>query len=107
MRDALNSAGAAVNRQIVYSINPNSFHTDKTGRSYDWGQVADLWRTTADITYDTGTPGHQSTPDFSRIVNQNFYGNLFPEAQHTGVYNNADMMLAGFGLTAARRIKRT
>ncbi|MFM0375006.1 hypothetical protein [Paraburkholderia aspalathi] len=102
MRDALNSAGAAVNRQIVYSINPNSFHTDKTGRSYDWGQVADLWRTTEDITYDTGTPGHQSTPDFSRIVNQNFYGNLFPEAQHTGVYNDADMMLAGFGLTAAQ-----
>ena len=102
MRDALNSAGAAKNRPIVYSINPNSFHVDKTGRSYDWGQVSDLWRSTEDITYDTGTPGHQSTPDFSRIVNQNFYGNLFPEAQHTGVYNDADMMLAGFGLTAAQ-----
>jgi alpha-galactosidase len=102
MRAALNSAGAAMNRPIVYSINPNSFHVDKTGRSYDWGQVADLWRTTEDITYDTGTPGHQSTPDFSRIVNQNFYGNLFPEAQHTGAYNDADMMLAGFGLTAAQ-----
>lgn len=102
MRDALNSAGAAANRRIVYSINPNSFHSDKTGRSYDWGQIADLWRTTEDITYDTGTPGHQSTPDFSRIVNQNFYGNYFPEAQHTGVYNDADMMLAGFGLTAAQ-----
>ena len=35
-------------------------------------------------------------------MNQNFYGNLFPEAQHTGVYNDADMMLAGFGLTAAQ-----
>ncbi|MGH8779754.1 alpha-galactosidase D [Paraburkholderia sp.] len=102
MRDALASAGAAVNRRIVYSINPNSFHVDKTGRSYDWGQIADLWRSTEDITYNTGTPGHQSTPDFSRIVNQNFYGNLFPEAQHTGAYNDADMMLAGFGLTAAQ-----
>jgi alpha-galactosidase len=99
MRDALANAAAAVNKQIVFSINPNSFHADKTGRSYDWGQVADMWRTTEDITYDTGTPGHQSTPDFSRIVNQNFYGNLFPEAQHTGAYNDPDMMLAGFGLS--------
>jgi alpha-galactosidase len=100
MRNALDSAAASVNRRIVYSINPNSFHADKTGRSFDWGQIADMWRTTEDITYATGVPGQQSTPDFSRIVNQNFYGNLFPEAQHTGAYNDPDMMLAGFGLSA-------
>lgn len=99
MRDALDNAAAAVNRRIVYSINPNSFHSDKTGRSFDWGQIADMWRTTEDITFVTGVPGAQSTPDFSRIVNQNFYGNLFPEAQHTGAYNDPDMMLAGFGLS--------
>ena len=100
MRDALDNAAASVNRRIVYSINPNSFHADKTGRSYDWGQIADMWRTTEDITYATGVPGKQSTPDFSRIVNQNFYGNLFPEAQHTGAYNDPDMMLAGFGMSS-------
>jgi len=44
MRDALRATG----RPIVYSINPNSFHAI-TGSTYDWGQVADLWRTTEDL----------------------------------------------------------
>ncbi|MFE6194182.1 glycoside hydrolase family 27 protein [Streptomyces sp. NPDC057838] len=44
MRDALRATG----RPIVYSINPNSFHAP-TGDKYDWGQVADLWRTTEDL----------------------------------------------------------
>jgi alpha-galactosidase len=44
MRDALRATG----RPIVYSINPNSFHAI-TGDKYNWGQVADLWRTTEDL----------------------------------------------------------
>ncbi|MFI2206474.1 glycoside hydrolase family 27 protein [Streptomyces sp. NPDC020192] len=44
MRDALRSTG----RPIVYSINPNSFHAI-TGATYNWGEVADLWRTTEDL----------------------------------------------------------
>ncbi|WP_101257575.1 glycoside hydrolase family 27 protein [Streptomyces barkulensis] len=44
MRDALRATG----RPIVYSINPNSFHAP-TGDKYDWGEVADLWRTTEDL----------------------------------------------------------
>jgi alpha-galactosidase len=44
MRDALRATG----RPIVYSINPNSLHAI-TGATYDWGQVADLWRTTEDL----------------------------------------------------------
>ncbi|WP_432118117.1 glycoside hydrolase family 27 protein [Streptomyces sp. bgisy032] len=44
MRDALRATG----RPIVYSINPNSLHTP-TGATYDWGGVADLWRTTEDL----------------------------------------------------------
>lgn len=44
MRDALR----ATDRPIVYSINPNSFHAI-TGPTYDWGEVADLWRTTEDL----------------------------------------------------------
>ena len=43
MRDALRATG----RPIVYSINPNSFHA--TPAHLDWGQVADLWRTTEDL----------------------------------------------------------
>lgn len=45
MRDALRATG----RPIVYSINPNSAHTN-TGPSFNWGSVADMWRTTEDIT---------------------------------------------------------
>ncbi|WP_410614187.1 glycoside hydrolase family 27 protein [Amycolatopsis sp. lyj-109] len=44
MRDAVRATG----RPIVYSINPNSYHAI-TGDKYDWGQVADLWRTTEDL----------------------------------------------------------
>jgi len=51
MRDAL----AATGRPIVLSINPNSFHAI-TGPSRNWGDVANQWRTTEDITtaWDTG-----------------------------------------------------
>ncbi|RKN06000.1 glycoside hydrolase family 27 protein [Streptomyces radicis] len=44
MRDALRATG----RDIVYSINPNSLHAI-TGSTYNWGEVADLWRTTEDL----------------------------------------------------------
>jgi alpha-galactosidase len=51
MRDALRATG----RPIVYSINSNSAHSN-TGPSYNWSQVADMWRTTEDIT-DKWTSG--------------------------------------------------
>ncbi|MET8578378.1 lectin [Streptomyces sp. NPDC005012] len=44
MRDALRATG----RPIVYSVNPNSYHAI-TGDKYNWGQVADMWRTTEDL----------------------------------------------------------
>lgn len=46
MRDALLATG----RPIVYSINPNSYQDHKFGRSYDWSKIANLWRTTEDVT---------------------------------------------------------
>jgi alpha-galactosidase len=45
MRDAL----AATGRPILYSVNPNSLHTT-TGPERDWGDVANQWRSTQDIT---------------------------------------------------------
>jgi alpha-galactosidase len=44
MRDAVRATG----RPIVYSINANSYHAP-TGDKYNWGEVADLWRTTEDL----------------------------------------------------------
>ena len=45
MRDELRATG----RDIVYSINPNSIRPNR-GAEYDWGDIADMWRTTEDIT---------------------------------------------------------
>jgi alpha-galactosidase len=54
MRDALRATG----RPIVYSINSNSVHSNN-GDTYNWGAIADMWRTTEDITdsWDTGCTG--------------------------------------------------
>jgi alpha-galactosidase len=95
MRDALRATG----RPIVYSINPNSFHAI-TGDKYDWGQVADLWRTTEDLL------------DIWQNGNTNSYpmgvGNVLdvtaPLAAQSGPghWNDPDMLVVGRpGLTLA------
>jgi alpha-galactosidase len=93
MRDALAAAG----RPIVYSINPNSIHA-KTGPLRNWGDVANMWRTTEDITnaWDTGqTNGYPM--GIQNIVNVNV-----PLASYArpGGFNDPDMMEVGrSGLT--------
>jgi alpha-galactosidase len=88
MRDAL----AATGRPIVYSINPNSIHA-KTGPLRNWSDVANLWRTTEDITnaWDTGqTNGYPM--GIQNIVNVNV-----PLASYAGPggFNDPDMMEVG------------
>ncbi|WP_433294114.1 cellulose binding domain-containing protein [Actinoplanes sp. CA-030573] len=90
MRDAL----AATGRPIVYSINPNSFHCC-TGPQRNWGDVANMWRTTEDITnkWDTGqTNGYPM--GIQNIVNVTvpLAGNARP-----GAFNDPDMMEVGRG----------
>ncbi|MCW6003303.1 ricin-type beta-trefoil lectin domain protein [Micromonospora sp. CPCC 205371] len=93
MRDAL----AATGRPIVYSINPNSIH-EKTGPLRNWSDVANMWRTTEDITnaWDTGqTNGYPM--GIQNIVNVNV-----PLASYAGPggFNDPDMMEVGrTGLT--------
>lgn len=90
MRDAL----AATGRPIVYSINSNSVHA-KTGPQRDWGDVANLWRTTEDITnaWDTG----QSNGYPMGI--QNIVNVTVPLAGYAapGGFNDPDMMEVGRG----------
>ena len=90
MRDALASTG----RPIVYSINPNSIH-EKTGPLRNWGDVANLWRTTEDITnaWDTGQ-SNGFPMGIQNIVNVNvpLAGNARP-----GGFNDPDMMEVGRG----------
>jgi len=90
MRDAL----AATGRPIVYSINPNSIHS-KTGPQRNWGDVANMWRTTEDIqlSWDTGqTNGYPM--GIQNIINVNV-----PLAGYArpGAFNDPDMMEVGRG----------
>lgn len=94
MRDALNATG----RDIVYSINPNSYGPANAGRAYYWGNVSDMWRTTDDIV--VVPPTGAITASFGRVVDTIFQGNFFPQAQHTGAYNDPDMMMVAAGMTS-------
>ncbi len=90
MRDAL----AATGRPIVYSINPNSIH-EKTGPLRNWGDVANMWRTTEDITNAWNTGQTNGYPmGIQNIVNVNV-----PLAAYArpGGFNDPDMMEVGNG----------
>jgi alpha-galactosidase len=90
MRDAL----AATGRPIVYSINPNSIHA-KTGPLRNWGDVANMWRTTEDITNAWNTGQTNGYPmGIQNIVNVNV-----PLAGYArpGAFNDPDMMEVGNG----------
>ncbi|MEU8518815.1 alpha-galactosidase [Streptomyces sp. NPDC048577] len=90
MRDALADTG----RPIVYSINPNSFH-EKTGATYDWSSIANLWRTTEDIApaWDRNRVNAygMGVLDITRIN-----GPLGSQAG-PGHWNDPDMMEVGVG----------
>ena len=88
MRDALRSTG----RPIVYSINSNSFHAP-TGDKYDWGDVADLWRTTEDLLDIWQSTSVNSYPmGVANVVDV-----TAPLAAQTGPgnWNDPDMLVAG------------
>ncbi|MGI5237447.1 glycoside hydrolase family 27 protein [Dactylosporangium sp. CA-139066] len=90
MRDAL----AATGRPILYSINPNSYHA-KTGPQRNWGDVANIWRTTEDITnaWDTG-----QTNGYPMGI-QNIVNVTVPLAGYAGPghFNDPDMLEVGRG----------
>jgi alpha-galactosidase len=90
MRDAL----AATGRPILYSINPNSFHA-ATGPRRNWGDVANMWRTTEDITnvWDTGQDN-----DFPMGV-RNIVDVTAPLSGYAapGRFNDPDMLEIGRG----------
>jgi alpha-galactosidase len=90
MRDAL----AATGRPIVYSINPNSIH-EKTGPLRNWGDVANMWRTTEDITNAWNTGQTNGYP----MGIQNIVNVTVPLASYAqpGGFNDPDMMEVGNG----------
>lgn len=90
MRDALAASG----RPIVYSINSNSIH-EKTGPMRNWGDVANLWRTTEDITNTWNSGQTNGYPmGIQNIVNVNV-----PLSSYAGPgsFNDPDMLEVGRG----------
>lgn len=68
------------------------------------GVEADIWRTTGDIVApivaNTRNAGRRAS--FKGVLG-NFDGNIHPEAQHTGFFNDPDMMMVGMpGLSNAQ-----
>ena len=78
-------------------------------RAWTWAPgigdtAADMWRTGGDIVAPivTGTPNDNRTVDFPKVLS-NFTAGLHPEAQHTGYYNDPDMLVIGMrGMSESR-----
>lgn len=90
MRDAL----AATGRRIVLSINPNSYHA-VDGPSRSWSDVANMWRTTEDITNKWDTGHANAYPMGIRniiAVNAELSSYAAP-----GGFNDPDMLVVGNG----------
>jgi alpha-galactosidase len=90
MRDALRATG----RPIFYSINPNSIH-EKTGPRRNWSDVANMWRTTEDITNAWNTGQTNGYP----MGIQNIVDVTVPLSHYAapGGFNDPDMLEVGNG----------
>lgn len=90
--DAVAKASATTGRPLTLSVcnwgkqNP-----------WNWGAgMAALWRTNFDIII------HGNAPSWTNML-ANFDANVHPTAQHTGYYNDPDMLMVGLdGFTAAQ-----
>jgi hypothetical protein len=90
---AANEAASAVtDRKLVLS-----FCEWGSGRPWNWATgYGDLWRTSLDVVE------YKETPGLTKMY-RNFDEALQPAAQHTGYYNDPDMLMVGLnGMTAAR-----
>jgi hypothetical protein len=86
------AASAATGRKLVLS-----FCEWGSGLPWNWAPgYGDLWRTSVDILQK------DETPQLTKMY-YNFDEALHPAAQHTGYYNDPDMLMVGLnGMTAAR-----
>ncbi|MGW2813522.1 hypothetical protein [Streptomyces sp. NPDC001415] len=90
--DAAAKAAAATGRPLTLSV-------CDWGKQdpWNWGAgMAALWRTNTDIIF------HGNSPSWDSML-ANFDTNAHPSAQHTGYYNDPDMLMVGLdGFTAAQ-----
>ncbi|AUT76140.1 alpha-galactosidase [Paraburkholderia hospita] len=92
---AIRRAYSQTGQVMTFSLcDGGTIPTDKSFPDYGegpwvWGAgVGTMWRTTRDI-----------TPNFDSVI-YNLAGNYHPEGQHTGYYNDPDMMVAAMGMSA-------
>ncbi|MFJ6739585.1 RICIN domain-containing protein [Streptomyces sp. NPDC091279] len=90
--DAVSKAAATTGRPLTLSI-------CNWGEQNPWNWApgqAPLWRTSTDIIY------YGNAPSMTNLLS-NFDQTLHPTAQHTGYYNDPDMLMVGMsGFTAAQ-----
>ncbi|CAE6825897.1 hypothetical protein R75465_06044 [Paraburkholderia aspalathi] len=99
--DAIDKAYVQTGHRVTLSICDwgtianNSTYPDFNEGPWAWAAgVGRMWRTTGDI-YGPNS----GAPNFGSVTG-NFLGNYHPEGQHTGFYNDPDMMVVGMGMTA-------
>ncbi len=88
MRDALRDT----RRPIVYSINPNSFHST-TGIAYNWSRIANLVRTSQDLApiWDTG----QLQPWYVGVANAIWGDAALASRAGPGHWNDPGILVIG------------
>jgi hypothetical protein len=97
-------AEAATGHTLRYSICDWSVDHAWTWAPGIGDVAADMWRTSGDIVAPVvaGTSNSGRTVDFPKVL-ANFTAGLHPEAQHTGYYNDPDMLVIGMpGMSESR-----
>jgi hypothetical protein len=101
---AINRAETITGRRLYYSICDWGNNSPWTWAPGIGDVPADIWRTSGDIV----APIVANSPNSSRVatfngVLSNFDKGIHPDAQHTGFYNDPDMMVLGMpGLSDAQ-----
>lgn len=101
---AIAKAGTATGRRLYFSICNWGNNSPWTWAPNIGGAPADIWRISGDIVAPI-VPHHQHSGRLASFpgVLSNFDQGIHPEAQHTGFYNDPDMMVIGMsGLTDAQ-----
>ena len=101
---AIGKAEAATGRRLYFSICDWGNNSPWTWAPNIGGAPADIWRTSGDIVAPIVPHEKHSgrLASFSGVLS-NFDQGIHPEAQHTGFYNDPDMMVVGMpGLTEAQ-----
>ncbi|WP_079173225.1 ricin-type beta-trefoil lectin domain protein [Streptomyces monashensis] len=98
-KTAYTSISSAVTRATAATGRPLTLSACNWGKQNPWNWapgLATMWRTSTDIVYYGNTPSQAN-------MLSNFDQAQHPAAQHTGYYNDPDMLMTGMpGLTAAQ-----